>query len=546
MRRTTSPATSLDAASARRCVASTSGRSECACGPLTVAAGSVGASEPMLNVPPVFPTGSTLWSVRPWSPVRTSVDAAFARRWVTSTSGRSECACGPLTVAAGSVGASEPLWVPPLGNSYLVRRGTSVPRGSSGRKPSPGAARSASTAEGLPVSLSSEGTPSRSAACSTSAAKGRPVSRSSEGTASRSAARSTSAAKSLPVSRSSELTPDPCSGNCGAASARSRLSLAWRLLKITLAAGGSAVAFGTTESTSAPTSGTRGGWRRRASHGLVLPTRLFQLTRTSMSARGQKQSRFRDGRAGGHRLHPGNFLGSELPDLPRPHPRDRDSALGRPEQPEHWMADGGAEALDQMRTALPHLEHQPGVALGGFESLGPKSPCWSILEPYSLAEPLQRLLRGRPLHLHEIGAPNLEAGMQQSVCSRAVIGEQQRPFGIPIQPPYREDPHRNLPEKLRHRGASFGIGERGHNPGRLVQKVPGGRLRRGHQRAVHRHQIARLDFGAQLGDALVVDLHPPRGDEPLGVSSGGHARPGQELLQPLAHPPGSSRSPPVG
>jgi hypothetical protein len=73
------------------------------------------------------------------------------------------------------------------------------------------------------------------------------------------------------------------------------------------------------------------------------------------------------------------------------------------------MPHRGAQTLDQMGPTLAELEHDPGVALRGLVARGLERVGLTVLEAHAVHQSLQRLVGGRPLHLDQVGARDLEA-----------------------------------------------------------------------------------------------------------------------------------------
>lgn len=71
----------------------------------------------------------------------------------------------------------------------------------------------------------------------------------------------------------------------------------------------------------------------------------------------------------------------------------------------------------------------------------------------------QRLGRGHVLHLHQVGLGQLVPGVGEPVDQVAVVGEQQQPLAVVIQPAGRVDPWHG--DVVGQGGTAFGVGEGG-------------------------------------------------------------------------------------
>ncbi|EAU61847.1 hypothetical protein STIAU_6592, partial [Stigmatella aurantiaca DW4/3-1] len=238
----------------------------------------------------------------------------------------------------------------------------------------------------------------------------------------------------------------------------------------------------------------------------------------------------------GHVLEQAHLRGGERAQLAWAHAAHANTRVGRPEQPHHRVPHRGAQPLDEVGPSLGDDDLQPRVALGLLEQVHRQGGGHSILEPHAAAQLLQRGPVGRALHLGQVRARHLKAGVRELVRQRPVIGEEQRALGVVVQPAHGEEPLAGGFHIAGHRGPSLGIRQGRHHAGRLVQQVIGRGFGQRHQLAIHADQVrARLHPAAQLGHLLVVHHHPARGDELFGVPARSDSRAGQILLQSLSH-----------
>ncbi len=80
----------------------------------------------------------------------------------------------------------------------------------------------------------------------------------------------------------------------------------------------------------------------------------------------------------------------------------------------------------------------------------------------------ERRVRRYPLDLHPIGFGQLEARIRESLLQSAVVGEQQQPFAVAVQPPGRVDPRNR--DKPRQGSARLAIGELAQHAVGFVQR----------------------------------------------------------------------------
>ena len=125
--------------------------------------------------------------------------------------------------------------------------------------------------------------------------------------------------------------------------------------------------------------------------------------------------------------------------------------------------------------------------------------------------------------------------MGEPVGQLAVVGEQDETLGLGVQTAHVEEPLGAVEHEVRQRGAALGVGHGADDADRLVD---GEVDQVGHGRqalAVHVDDLlGRVDPGAEAADHLAVDRHPAVTDHVLAGPAAGHARLGEDLLQPDA------------
>jgi hypothetical protein len=190
-----------------------------------------------------------------------------------------------------------------------------------------------------------------------------------------------------------------------------------------------------------------------------------------------------------------------------------------------------------MADGLQHPPHLPLAALvdGDLDPirgqpLDPRRGGAAIVELDAVAQGLQRVLpHGRAPDLGVVGARDLEARMREPVRERAVVGEQDQPGGIGVEPPDRIEAA-GAGDERDDRGPSLGVLDGGDDAARLVHGVDGA-LAAGHADgfAVDRHLHAAVDVARGVADHLVADAHAAGEHELLGGAARGHAGVGEVL-----------------
>jgi hypothetical protein len=157
----------------------------------------------------------------------------------------------------------------------------------------------------------------------------------------------------------------------------------------------------------------------------------------------------------------------------------------------------------------------------------------AVLQVDTLPQTSHLLGRRRSLNQDPILLLHAESRVQQAVGQFAVVGEQEQPGRIPVEPPYREYA-RTGRHAVYHRATPVRIvGGTDDTRGLVQQPVFTGFDR-------HRHTVYSEDLPfvvdtlPQLGH-VAVDGHPSGFDEVLAPAARPHAGRGQHLLQSAFH-----------
>ena len=156
----------------------------------------------------------------------------------------------------------------------------------------------------------------------------------------------------------------------------------------------------------------------------------------------------------------------------------------------------------------------------------------AVLQVNPLAQPPQRAPRGPARNLCQVFLVDPERWVRQSVGQFAVVGEEQQPLGLRVEPAHGK--HARLAgHESDHGRAPLGIRRGGDHSRRLVEQVVN-QARSDPQDCAVDLDAVGLGIGPipQARD-LTVDPYPPRCDQRLGGAAAAQTGAGQDLLQPL-------------
>lgn len=149
----------------------------------------------------------------------------------------------------------------------------------------------------------------------------------------------------------------------------------------------------------------------------------------------------------------------------------------------------------------------------------------------AIHETLQRLGRRRAIDDGLVLLLHARAGVRHRVGPVAVVGHQQQPFGIAIEPAHREQPLGTLHQRKRGRTPLWIAGRR-HHARRLVQQHVNVSRRRRQRPPIHCDYVTvRVGLRARFGRRAPVHGNAPLGHQPLGAAPRGHPCLGQYLMQ---------------
>ncbi len=186
--------------------------------------------------------------------------------------------------------------------------------------------------------------------------------------------------------------------------------------------------------------------------------------------------------------------------------------------------------------ALVQRDLQHGAILAREEHPHLRGRGHPLLQSDPGAQPLQRLFTGNALDVRLINLRHPMPGMGEQLRQLPIIGDDQRPFRILIEPAHWMHRHVDIAQQIHHRAPGVGISAGGDVAAGLVEEYVRLASRDRHRASRDGDRVfLRVDLHAHLGDSLPIDGHLSRGDHPLRFTARSDAGGGQYFVQPFFH-----------
>src|SRR5438093_3333869 len=208
--------------------------------------------------------------------------------------------------------------------------------------------------------------------------------------------------------------------------------------------------------------------------------------------------------------------------------------IGDADQPVHLEAEMRHDVADFAVLAFADRKHQPDI--GALVALQ-HSVDRTVFDAVDLDALLQFIeLRLRDLAMGADAIAPQPAGVGQFERTRqpAVIGQQQQPLGVEVEPADRDQPRQSFRQIVEHGRPPLGIGMRGHQAARLVIHEQPRPLARRQHLAVDRDHVIGGNVERRRIDHAAVGGDPALRDPFLGVAARGKASAGNHLGDALA------------
>ena len=225
---------------------------------------------------------------------------------------------------------------------------------------------------------------------------------------------------------------------------------------------------------------------------------------------------------------------AEFAHPPRFQIAQREGAVSRADQPVDHQAHGLHRAADFSVAALADADGQPGIrALLAVDAHGHGLEHLALDGDARAQGGEAGLVRGA-VDADPVFAQPAGRGQFQLAFQRAVIGQQEQPFGIQVQPPHAHHPRHVLGQGVENRGAALFVARSADDAGGLVIEPKPRRFGRGQGLSVHQNPVARPDVQRRRGDHRAIHPDAALRDHHLRIPARGKARTRQHLGDALA------------
>src|SRR4051812_20533415 len=217
----------------------------------------------------------------------------------------------------------------------------------------------------------------------------------------------------------------------------------------------------------------------------------------------------------------------EQPRLPLRQATELQRAERDAPQRQHAMADGLAHPLDLALAPLADRQLEHGRAhLAHLRRRG-----LAVLEDHALAQALQGTVLHEPaLHLGHVGARHLVARVHELVGELSVVGQQDEPGGVGVQPADRVQANACVDE-LRDDAAPVRVLRSRYHAGRLVDEIDDLLGLQCDRCAVDLDVVGLVHVARRVQDDLAADGDPSLAHDVLRSAPRGDAGVGEELGQ---------------
>ena len=219
---------------------------------------------------------------------------------------------------------------------------------------------------------------------------------------------------------------------------------------------------------------------------------------------------------------------------------------GDPIQRQH----GKADTTKSLHTAANGSKHTPHLSLASLVddrlddstfslSVQNAQPCRSrssVVQKNPIPKCSKSILSDVSRDLCTIYLVNLKTRMEQSLCHRTIVGNDQKPLRIGIQSPHGVEPRREIRQKIEHGLTPPIIVRRRKIAARLVEKKIKPLFFCLYTLTVDGYDMmCGIIFRSECGHNRAINRNPPRLNHLLSSTARCHPRMAEDLLQSFFH-----------
>jgi hypothetical protein len=190
--------------------------------------------------------------------------------------------------------------------------------------------------------------------------------------------------------------------------------------------------------------------------------------------------------------------------------------------------------LDLAVFSFPQAQGEPGVRALLAVKLGLDAHVVDAVDGNSVGELVERRLVDVPMRAHAIASQPASRRQLQHARESAVVGEQQQPLGVDIEPADCDHARQVRREHRENRVPPLRVARGGDKAPRLMEQKEARALRLGERLAVDAHVVRFADVEGGALENLAIDADTPLGDPYLGFTARADARPRHDLGDALA------------
>lgn len=213
---------------------------------------------------------------------------------------------------------------------------------------------------------------------------------------------------------------------------------------------------------------------------------------------------------------------------------EREGPIGDADQAVDLESERGEHAPDLAILAFAQAHCEPAIVRG--PALEPRldGPIDHAIDGDAVREGGKARLIDSAVRPHAIAPYPSGRRHLEPAGEAAIIGEEDQPLGIEIEPADRDHARQMLRQTLEKRRSAPRIPVRRHEAGRLVASPQPGRFRGGDLLAIDQDAIETLDQHGRATKTPAIESDPPGRDHALDLPARGDAGTRKRLCDPLA------------